>query len=117
MNAESIQEINRAIAEACGWRPSRSRFQGFPPNKPDSTLLYDAEYYPGYWENLHACCEFESKNPFLYSTALREILENHVGKTEWDGGNKKAFYFITATAPQRCEAFLKTLGLWREEWK
>ena len=92
-----------AIAEACGWLldhinrsamyyvPSRDCHVGDPLS------------------DLNACREFEIwllKNHPDLRAVHRRILIECVGP---DG-----FYWM-ATAPQRCEAFLKTINKWRAE--
>ena len=96
------EEIRIAIAEACGWRDIRGlNWTGVAPNR-------DLNYrngVPDYLNDLNACHEMENvllrdmnKLWYPYCKRLHE-LTNGIGEG--------------ATAPQRCDAFLKTLGLWK----
>ena len=99
----SNDEIDKAIAEFCGWKlePLDGReFNGIPVmvwRDPDGERGFPI---PRYSEDLNAIHEAE------------KLLTDH-----WDG-----FHFrnhlcnnIHATARQRAEAFVRTIGKWRDE--
>jgi len=119
------QEIRIAIAVECGWKPNESR--GFVEiidgvinwllcRSPQGQQLF----IPNYPNDLNAIHEAEKKlvltyhrvnipmdictnEASRYRKALREICER-------DGDN----HTIHATARQRAEAFLRTIGKWTE---
>jgi hypothetical protein len=101
-----------AIAEACGWR-LWSSFNGLwaPPN---CVVEYDTDAYPlpDYLNDLNAMHEAEESltvsqyqifSDYLYDIACGEQVRS--GKWKW----------LSATAAQRAEAFLRTLNLWTDE--
>lgn len=105
MNGE---EQRIAIAEACGWRKSRI---GSSWKNPQGQQGFTS--IPDYTNDLNAIHEAEKQ--FLpkcpgdrrfdeYDEYLRIIMQ----RTE------PVYSTTHATATQRAEAFLKTLGLWRE---
>ena len=96
MNPEHQQV---AIAEACG-RVQRADGFWFPEGK-----YYGSQGIPNYVNDLNAMHEAEKvltwKNQKDYAAAL--------GRS-YDG----SFLHVTATAKQRAEAFLRTIGKWEE---
>ena len=72
---------------------------------------------PDYLGDLNACHEMEKVLDYeqceAFSTTLADIV--HAANREKEYAFPWAFARIHATAPQRCEAFLRTLGLWEEE--
>lgn len=116
------EEINRAIAEACGWTGIRMHFNdtlqcewlmGCPPNPHVEVAL------PNYCQDLNAMHEawrsLETRRKRIeFSVYLRV-------KVVADGGHQTSFNedivacVENATARQRAEAFLRTAGKWREE--
>lgn len=103
-------QIRIAIAGVCGWK-----WHGDPswPKHPDGYYWkiegrFDYKSLPNYPEDLNACAEMEKgltlEQRVTYSNNLAKICGTQF---------EKCF----ATAPQRCEAFLRTLNLWKEEDK
>lgn len=99
------EQINAAIAEACGWTDIGEcaccfKLRGYPPE-------YSAhkKHIPNYFTDLNAvheaenCLSLDDRNHYI--DALGTIY-----KGSWE--------FATATARQRAEAFLRTLGKWEE---
>lgn len=94
-------EINIAIAKACGWELT-----------PNAWWYKAGEYLPfapDYCNDLNAMHEAEKVLPdlrlyikFLYLVVSDDLLNT---------SNEPAF----ATAHQRAEAFLRTLNLWTEQ--
>jgi len=75
------------------------------------------EDVPDYLHDLNACAAMEewmeTNHPNLcleYSIELKFVIA-----PDRPRGVVGDFRFVRATAPQRCEAFLKILGLWKEE--
>ena len=108
-------EINIAIAEACGWR--------FSPlahieSKPFATMCWIApngadwqmQKLPNYCHDLNAMHEAE-KTLGDRLTRYREFLRLIVTDDPTNRYNEPAF----ATTRQRAEAFLRTLGKWEED--
>jgi hypothetical protein len=127
---ELIKKVNVAIAEACGWIPKKSW-------KLEGRIKKDFHWehsvtgertfkIPNYYEDLNAChvmekiLESDGGLKFEYHNHLFEILpcdENHGpcglgsdGEENADIMTPSGFTMLHATAPQRCEAFLKTLA-------
>ena len=97
MNKEN-QRI--AIAEACGWTDTP-----IVDGKYGQTDVPD--YVPDYLNDLNACNEMEQ----VLTSGEREDFKNILevvcaGTTQWDR--------ISATAAQRAEAFLRTIGKWED---
>ena len=95
------QEAQRiAIAEACGWKVHpKDKWVMIPPNSPHSVQpLYTL---PDYLNDLNAMHEAEK------SLNTKEL---------WESYKNYMLIFMTepvcATAAQRAEAFLRTIGKW-----
>lgn len=97
-----------AIAEACGWklqddewiRPENHDVEGF---RDEDGCWHDVP--PDYLNSLDAMHEAEKVlsdvQAWDYGVALSKITQS------------MNFHFCHATAAQRAEAFLRTLGLWK----
>lgn len=110
------EEINKAIAEKCGWK--YVRITDTRPNVrddwPSGKVAGSDRFHsvPAYYNSLDACAEFErtldvditSPNSPRYAYA-RELYTVCGQETQP----------FRATAPQRCEAFLRMHNLWKEE--
>jgi len=95
----SDQEINEAIAEACG--RERNPDGGW---YPDNGLRVGTQAIPDYCTDLNAMHEAEdelSGNQYMVYALMLDAVEG-------------SLFGIRATARQRAEAFLKTLGKWEE---
>jgi hypothetical protein len=94
------EQINIAIAEACGWTEidglSAKGLMGKPPEK-----LCSFAYLPNYCNDLNAMHEAEKT---LNSEQLHDYYENLELVNGWE--------YPSSTARQRAEAFLKTIGKW-----
>jgi hypothetical protein len=105
-------QINAAIAEACGWVPDCDR--GICWDQYGNAIITP----PNYCADLNAMHEAEATLSVScrldYPTVLLRVLFE-LDKYTWyaTGG----FTHITTTARQRAEAFLRTLGKWQEEQK
>ena len=88
------QEINIAIAEACG-KLDR------PPDCHDLNAMHEVE-------------KTLRENQFHFASYLRELWKVVHPNVEWIGElGYIGFDFVNATARQRAEAFLKTIGKWK----
>lgn len=104
------EQINRQIAEACGWTNIHDsgpwhhhKIWGYPPMQPgQGGNTYN--YLPDYCNDLNAMHEAEATltEDQLWIMA-RQIERN------WEDQ-----WYFRATASQRAEAFLRTLGKWEE---
>lgn len=128
------QEQNVAIAIACGskWMYNPNAEQPVrillhpgcvtsmddelveaPMSIPPETESWMYDMLPDYVNDLDAMHEAEKvlcddeRNWFKYIMTLRKMFEGQ-GDIDW--------CLLHATSQQRAEAFLKTLGLWKEEW-
>jgi len=104
-------EINRAIAESVGWKPTTdSGWCVDPDGQPIITP-------PNYHGDLNACAEFEK----TITGDSRECYAENIAVAVWGSaiGNTMSYMgasqLITATARSRCEAYLRTRGKWRTE--
>lgn len=103
----SDEQINAAIAKACGWTEIGEcenggfRMRGFPPDK------YEAHRkpIPNYCTDLNAMHEAE------------KTLRNGEWDTYVDLLADTWIQVAHATARQRAEAFLRTIGKWEEAQK
>jgi len=98
------EQINIAIAKACGW-DSDDIARGY-------TLCQFTENLPDYCNDLNAMHEAEKvlteKQRMDYSDCTYDIAcasQKQTGKWTW----------ISLTAAQRAEAFLRTLSLWEDK--
>jgi len=103
------EEQRIAIAEACGWTQCQwngayDTLKGVPPIRP--SLFQDI---PDYLNDLNAMHEAEKtlKNldlyrKFIYLVVLEDLL-NTSNEPAW------------ATAAQRAEAFIRTIGKWNSD--
>ena len=128
-------EIREAIAEDCGVKPefvewwahkeddtggricmsapTKEQVEKWIKENPKFAAGYapKAFYrYPRYTECLNACAEFErtlpDKERMSYGKQLQRVLLTSAEENAW---------LISATARQRCEAFLRVKGMWREQ--
>lgn len=112
------KQINIRIAEACGWtfiNQVDKRLHGLPPDGKKDRYTSPL---PDYCNDLNAMHEAEKWisekcKEGDYWFFLRELLDFPEAESDWD----KFYIFgaIHATARQRAEAFLKTLGKWEGE--
>jgi hypothetical protein len=110
-----------AIAEACGWTKrvfdhgKCIRFEN-----PMNQCLQSLDTIPDYLNDLNAVHEAEKQLNYeqrvLYICALIESQQPGFNSfPDSTVGKLGCFALLHATAAQRAEAFLKTLGLWKEE--
>ena len=84
-----------AIATACGWT---------------DTQIIDGKYgqtdVPDYLNDLNACHEMEKTLRPITAARYHQLIQTRL---------KSCDLAIGATSSLRCEAFLRTLGLWEEK--
>jgi hypothetical protein len=109
----TAQQINQAIAEACGWTdvhfslaatdefPTERRVVGIPPRH----CTHDVA--PKYCFDLNAMHEAEKMLFPYYATVYSNKLAKVTGAEMSDDTD-----YFCATARQRAEAFLRALGKW-----
>lgn len=121
------EQINIAIAEACGWRWVTRRQQeglrddvrGYPPNVECVGL--NERYVPDYCKDLNAMHEAEKvlndEQKIAYATCLNALhpIADILYPDQQERGWKQKLYaesfcLIHATSRQRAEAFLRTIG-------
>jgi len=116
-----------AIAEACGWEEIHTqpftdslnthykRLFGYP--RIDGGLCYESEPIPDYLTDLNAMHEAENTLPAKSWGNYRIYLMKTCNCTFMETGEIVVFcsdvdMLINATAAQRAEAFLRTIGKW-----
>jgi len=107
------QQINAAIAEACGWkdvwRPQdASETASFVGTSPDHKFLP----VPNYCADLNAMHEAEAY--LTENTTMLDYTNELYDVACADLDKPKIWNPYGATARQRAEAFLRTLGKWQE---
>lgn len=113
------EQINIAFAESLGWTNCRLAIKGagggtryptahgMPPNRK-----YESSC-PNYTSDLNACHEFEkSLNDGDYNKYYRHL--STASLRDFENSTHFSADPISATARQRCEAYLKTIGKWIE---
>jgi hypothetical protein len=104
------QQINAAIARACGWRHedgvymwTKNRIDWTSPDLWDWCNLLDA---------MHDAESLLVRMKPEFAQWLLEIVSRDAGQGVWYAAGSYAH--VHATARQRAEAFLRTLGKWEE---
>lgn len=114
-----------AIAEACGWkmirRDSQTELWSPPQWNGKAEKLEWTETLPDYLSDLNAMHEAEKVLDQIELKAIREYLPDPKAYNTYIdvlrdvvGGVPGCFAHCTATAAQRAEAFLRTIGKWEE---
>jgi hypothetical protein len=128
-------EIRIAVAEAIGWTDIHEEtieYANVESRSIDLWTVLAGITYEGkrrairnYPTDLNACAEFEETlspdDQVKYVEALEQIIRDAenllcsdpIG-TKWPFNHFGRFAFATASARQRCTAFLRTKGLWKE---
>lgn len=108
------QEINKAIAEFLGWKivivkdddtgasqqwwmDVNGKLHAFPDYCDDLNAMHEAEKWL-----------IEKEGDYFYTEALMDVVRSDTESPF------KGAVLICATAHQRAEAFLKTIGKWRD---
>jgi hypothetical protein len=115
-------EINRAIAESVGWKfipchdDELGRATGESWLDPDGDTAFDC---PNYHGDLNAIQGVVAES-FTSNESLDAFAENLAVVIFGSYPDALLRYsdaamMVNATAPQRCEAYLKTIGKWRDQ--
>ena len=105
-----------AIAEACGWRHvcPIGRLDGWAWGFPPGQIGGKSIAIPDYLNDLNAMHEVE-KLKVCYSEEIQEEYAENLLKVVYKQfGYSGANQTIHASATQRAEAFLRTIGKWEE---
>ena len=96
------EQINIAIAEACGWK-----YVNNETHAPDGSFWWSKELeIPDYCNDLNAMHEAEKiLNDESHADYACELVKTIRRNGEW-------FESVSATAAQRAEAFLRTINKW-----
>jgi hypothetical protein len=115
------QEINKRIAIACGWKLLPN---SFPPNSrlwehPSGKRAYEPDDLPNYHGDLNAMHAAlreikAAESQFRYAAELLKINGQGDLLEVCDLNVDFCWITATATAAQRAEAFLRTIGKWEE---
>ena len=108
------EEINMTIVEHCGWTMIRPNHNNGPlwGKNPDGRLFA----IPNYHGDLNATHEAVR----VLTDEQREAFGVHLRRIWMRDYNARCGYFprhddsCNATAPQRAEAFLRTVGKWKD---
>jgi hypothetical protein len=105
------EELQRkAIAEACGWKFIPEYYHGKDQPPEFTTVTPDGRhlcgYYPDYLNDLNAMHEAEKVFTDTQWEEYGDYLETMINPVKG---------WLHATAVQRAEAFLKTIGKWEEK--
>lgn len=110
-----------AIAEACGWYTKDGLWfhRTKHPNVEHGQLQPPALAQTGdYLNDLNAMHEAEKmlrpKQRFDYMFNLECVMGFSSGPGGWDMDTESMWAFTNATAAQRAEAFLRTIGKWED---
>lgn len=112
-------EINRAIAEACGWvlvkdDPDFQEYWEHPNDGRKIGVAANPYPFPDYVNDLNAMYGAEDSLLGLNKAEFAVQLCRVVGR-DWPSGiGVGSFAHIHATAAQRAEAFLRTIDKWEE---
>lgn len=115
----SEEQINIAIAEACGWTILETPIDdhGYASYAKDPNGC-PCPGIPDYCRDLNAMHEAEEtlelQDAGRYADDLRDVVLLRTRLPWVDAGS---FAHIYATARQRAEAFLRTIGKWKEAAK
>lgn len=109
------QEINIAIAEACGWVSIRytGPLEGLRGVSPNDNKLHNIHDYT---TDLNAMHEAEKTLSVMWNKTKDGCEANAYIRIlhEVVGGVPNCFNHHCATARHRAEAFLRTIGKWKE---
>jgi len=116
----SPEDQRIAIAEACGWQMTEHTNYGPPPYRSKwSRERNPMEGIPDYPNDLNAMneavCLLSDEQRFEYGDKLAVLVFGEEFFEEKFSPNGLGYYDIAqATAAQRAEAFLRTIGKWVE---
>jgi len=98
------EEQRIAITEACGWTETEAWLNGRRCfEHADSNAGWDFDSLPDYLNDLNAIHAAIATLPFDHQITVAELLAGDLVDV------------MQATAAQRCEAFLRTIGNWTND--
>lgn len=108
------EQINAAIAKACGWtqieqHPPDDTLYGQHPSCTDEVNKYYEYPIPNYCNDLNAMHEEEKVLNVIQWSRYTQLLNS-----SYQNNDPIMKAICHATARQRAEAFLRTLGKWEE---
>jgi hypothetical protein len=101
-------EINKRIAIACGWKPHPNGIDWY---EGELNIWKSPKKLPNYHGDLNAMHEAEKEIAAIiydYITTLYRVVKDRTGSAT-------EVSVLCATAAQRAEAFLRTIGQWEDE--
>lgn len=103
------EQINATIAKLMGWTGIFyvEETDAWVGNKPGGGKFRFP--LPKYTSSIDACAEFESALTDIQFRGYWDVLSLITEQAE---EVKSYRAFLSATAPQRCEAYLRTIGKW-----
>ena len=107
------EEQRVAIAEACGWTETEAWLDGRRCfERADSNAGWDFDSLPDYINDLNALHDAES----ILNADQMVSYDYHLDRVVGNGrqGLNIEYFLWSATAAQRAEAFLRTIGKWEE---
>ena len=115
------QQINEAIAVACGWKYEPRQLKvanipiedSFPWINPQNERCR-GPHVPNYCKDLNAMHEIEGSFDYNKQLLFMSFLNSLVAATETEEDHDKMRFLWHATARQRAEAFLRTISKWEE---
>lgn len=111
------EQINIAIAGACGWRRCIGMLQPRHETEPKCWRNDNGAEYtrpPSYTTDLNAMHEAELSKPFSFRKKFRGFLRSVMSASLRSGLFAAWEELAHATARQRAEAFLRTIDKWEE---
>lgn len=99
------EQINISIAEACGWTID----ERIPLKAKESAT---GRWIPDFCNDLNAMHEAEKMLNHIRAAEYARVLTSIAWQSE-----QPVFAPMTATARERAEAYLRTIGKWKEEKK
>ena len=116
------KEINKAIAQEAGWKKIES-FEEFwkVADRKKEKRFWAEDDLPDYCNDLNAMYGVEAmltgtihdNKQRTYYQHLREIIVKKMPDMLWDEESYINFQILHATALERAEAFLRTIGKWK----
>ena len=100
------EQINQAIAEACGWTEIRDNMVGKAPGETSTRVMF----LPLYCSNLNAM--HKAEKTLKGYEQIHTYVWHLNNRKDWDTDFKLMEVHISAR--DRAEAFLRTLGKWEE---
>ena len=112
MNEKEQSELRVKVAELCGYTTEEREHHTIWIRPNGETLGYVAHLLD-YSNDLNACAEFEKglskEQKEVYTCNLYRVVVNSDGRRHFPISAWMAFWLLSATAEQRCRAFVATM--------